>query len=254
MSILRDTAAGQVIRLLTGNRVLLYPEELPDFQCPNSYAGPDHAKKHIPTVDSPPAGEPEGPITEEIVYPERETDLEKVDTEIEESDLEKIKTARTARTTHTVRTQLSRVGTRTALAESRTHADLEQQFSLAAIEKGPSRPIRPEVLDDGTILVDWYTTDDPDNPQNWSASKKFAVTLQILLYTMSVYMGSAIYSPSSEGVMERFGVSISAASLGLSMYVLAYGIGPLLFSPLSEIPLIGRNPPYMISYAIFVIL
>jgi DHA1 family multidrug resistance protein-like MFS transporter len=38
------------------------------------------------------------------------------------------------------------------------------------------------------------------------------------------------------------------------MYVLAYGIGPLLFSPLSEIPIIGRNPPYIISYAIFVIL
>lgn len=38
------------------------------------------------------------------------------------------------------------------------------------------------------------------------------------------------------------------------MYVLGYGIGPLLFSPLSEIPIIGRNPPYVISYAIFVLL
>jgi DHA1 family multidrug resistance protein-like MFS transporter len=32
------------------------------------------------------------------------------------------------------------------------------------------------------------------------------------------------------------------------------GIGPLLFSPLSEIPSIGRNPPYVISFAIFVVI
>jgi DHA1 family multidrug resistance protein-like MFS transporter len=74
------------------------------------------------------------------------------------------------------------------------------------------------------------------------------------MYTPMVYMGSAIYSPSIPGVMERFGVEIGAASLGLSMYVLAYGVGPLLFSPLSEIPIVGRNPPYIVSYAIFVIL
>lgn len=37
-------------------------------------------------------------------------------------------------------------------------------------------------------------------------------------------------------------------------YVLAYGIGPLTFSSISEIPLIGRNPPYIITFAIFVIL
>lgn len=32
------------------------------------------------------------------------------------------------------------------------------------------------------------------------------------------------------------------------------GIGPLLFSLLSEIPSIGRNPPYIISFAIFVVI
>ena len=28
----------------------------------------------------------------------------------------------------------------------------------------------------------------------------------------------------------------------------------MIFSPLSEIPIVGRNPPYMITFAIFVIL
>lgn len=65
---------------------------------------------------------------------------------------------------------------------------------------------------------------------------------------------SAIYTPSTFGVMEVFGVSLTVASLGLSLYVLAYGLGPLLFSPLSEIPSIGRNPPYILSFGIFVVL
>lgn len=169
-----------------------------------------------------------------------ETALEKVDTHSEDehtSDLEKLQTVRTA---HTARTQISRVGTRTALSKSVSRADLEQQFSLAAAERGPSRPIVPETTHDGTILVDWYATNDPANPQNWAFGKKLVVLLLILLYTMGVYMGSAIYSPSIPGVMQRFGVETGAASLGLSMYVLAYGIGPLLFSPLSEIPIIGE--------------
>ncbi len=67
-------------------------------------------------------------------------------------------------------------------------------------------------------------------------------------------MGSAIITPSEIGIIEEFGVSIEAASLVLSIYVIAYGTGPLIFSPLSEIPSIGRNPPYIITMTIFVIL
>lgn len=257
-ALIRDAPIGQVIRWVTNKRYLKYPEERDDFEIPASYVQLQHGgDKTIPaesTSEETPATEPEHPPMEEVVYPDPETVLdqeEAIDEKEDLSDLEKIQTVRTA---HTARTQISRVGTRTALQKSISRADLEQQFSLATVERGPSRPIEPEKLDDGTILVDWYTTDDAENPQNWSFGKKAVVLAQILMYTMAVYMGSAIYSPSIPGVMARFGVSIGSASLGLSMYVLAYGIGPLLFSPLSEIPVIGRNPPYMISYAIFVIL
>ncbi|KAF2474194.1 MFS general substrate transporter [Lindgomyces ingoldianus] len=257
-ALIRDAPVGQLIRWATRNRILQYPEERPNFQCPNCYSHPDERLEHYPTKEEAPPAVPESPPVEEAVYPDPETILEQKsdieDEEGEELELEKIRTAQTARTSHTARTQLSRVGTRTALQKSITRADLEQQFTLATIEKGPTRPIEPEKLPDGTILVDWYTSDDPENPQNWSFGKKLFVMALIDLYTLSVYMGSAIYAPSEEGVMERFNVSVQAASLGLSMYVLAYGIGPLLWSPLSEIPVIGRNPPYMVSYAIFVIL
>ena len=67
-------------------------------------------------------------------------------------------------------------------------------------------------------------------------------------------MGSAIYAPSEYGVIAEFGVSETVASLGLALYVLAYGIGPMLWAPLSEIPIIGRNPPYIATFALFVVL
>jgi DHA1 family multidrug resistance protein-like MFS transporter len=60
-------------------------------------------------------------------------------------------------------------------------------------------------------------------------------------------MGSSIIAASEPGIMNEFGVSAQAASLGLSLYTLAYGCGPLLWSPLSEIPFIGRNPPYVLT-------
>lgn len=59
----------------------------------------------------------------------------------------------------------------------------------------------------------------------------------------------------AEGIFqEMWGVSGEVSSLVLSMYVLGYGLGPLIFSPLSELPMVGRNVPYMFSFAIFIIM
>jgi DHA1 family multidrug resistance protein-like MFS transporter len=139
-----------------------------------------------------------------------------------------------------------------------TRADLEQLYMIASRKEEfrdfQDQPIAPVKTSDGTILVDWYSTHDPENPQDWSSGRKFLVLVQIYLYTLAVYMGSSIYSPSTSYVQERFGVSETAASLGLALYVLGYGVGPLIFAPLSEIPSIGRNPVYIITFAIFVVL
>lgn len=54
--------------------------------------------------------------------------------------------------------------------------------------------------------------------------------------------------------MEHFGVANFKASLGLALFVLGYGIGPLIFSPMSEIPVIGRNWPYILTFGMFIIL
>ncbi|OKL57186.1 hypothetical protein UA08_07330 [Talaromyces atroroseus] len=118
----------------------------------------------------------------------------------------------------------------------------------------PATCLTPKVTKDGSILVDWYNEQDTANPHSWSNLRRALLALLICLYTFVVYLSSAIYSSSTQGVMEKFGVSNLKATLGLAMYVLGYGIGPLLFSPLSEIPRIGRNPIYIITFGIFVII
>jgi len=61
------------------------------------------------------------------------------------------------------------------------------------LERLQSRPIVPARTTTGTILVDWYSIDDPANPQNWSGRKKAFIALQINLYTFAVYTSSSIY-------------------------------------------------------------
>ncbi|TPR01337.1 Sugar (and other) transporter family protein [Aspergillus niger] len=104
--------------------------------------------------------------------------------------------------------------------------------------------IDPEKGRDVTI-IDWWDDHDPENPQHWPLWKKVVVTFEICLLTFSVYIGSAIYSAGIESVMSEFQISQVAATLGLTLFVAGYGLGPLLWSPMSEVPQIGRNSVYI---------
>lgn len=106
----------------------------------------------------------------------------------------------------------------------------------------------------GEILVDWEGDDDPENPKNWPIWRKAFVIVMVGLLTVSIYMGSSIYIPGEIEMTEDFGISIVVATLPLSLFVLGYGLGPMVFSPLSEHPAVGRTYIYIITLFIFVIL
>ena len=76
----------------------------------------------------------------------------------------------------------------------------------------------------------------------------------ICLLTTAVYIGSAIYSAGTMGVMEKFGVGEVPATLGLTLFVAGYGLGPMIWAPMSEIPIFGRNPVYIGTLVVFVFL
>ncbi|KAK0231563.1 major facilitator superfamily domain-containing protein [Armillaria fumosa] len=105
-------------------------------------------------------------------------------------------------------------------------------------------------LNSDPYIVGWYGDDDQENPRNWSPAKHAFVAFSISFLTFSVYIGSAIYTPSIPGLMAEFDVSQTTATLGLS---LSYGIGPMFLAPLQELPGIGRNPVYMVTLFLFVV-
>lgn len=118
------------------------------------------------------------------------------------------------------------------------------------LHKTRSIPIAPKKTSDGTILVDWYATDDPANPQNWSTGRRAWVVIVMSLYTMIAYMAGSLYATSEPGVQAHFGVGNQTVLLGLSMFVLAYGVGPLFFGPITEIPAVGRGWVYSLSFIV----
>ncbi|KKY18450.1 putative major facilitator superfamily transporter [Phaeomoniella chlamydospora] len=240
--IIREAALGQVLRFVTSNKVGYYLEELEGFQIPWEVAAAVEKEKAIndqttpvPSLQNPGADVEKAEITQSRT---NESSLYRHPTEQDPRALPDV---------HAIRTR-SREST-TPWSEERL--EVEQQHSAERIQ---SAIIQPQVTSDGVVLVDWYTTDDPENPQNWSVAKKSYVSFLIFIYTFVVYCASAIYTSSEPQIMERFGIGQAKASLGLSLYVIGYGVGPLLFSPLSEVPFFGRNIPYIVSFASFVIL
>lgn len=236
--LVREAPIGQLLRFLTRNKVLKYPEELPGFQLPETYNtilnAPDPDKSNPSRSDSE---QDEKNNKEAEDFPELQ---QRVTTRsVKSGDIE-------------APTALTRTRTRES-TKPYTEERLEVEAELQ-VERTKSVPIVPQKTSDGNILVDWYTTDDAANPQNWSNGKRGFVASLICAYTFAVYCGSAIYTSGEAGVIKEFGVSPTDASLPLSLYVLAYGMGPLIFAPLSEIPIVGRSPVYAVTMLIFVIL
>jgi DHA1 family multidrug resistance protein-like MFS transporter len=223
-AVIRDAPFGQLVRYVTKNKYFQYPEEKPDFQLPETW----------------------------IDVMNQSDDLRKGSSQTEQLDpLDPEKEGEGGPSSDHHGQALSQTTTTNSLQWTSERLAEDERHE---IEKVKSTPIVPKRTRDGVVLVDWYYTDDPENPHNWSNTKRALIATIICLYTFVVYTTSAIYTSSTIGVMEEFGVSTLVATLGLSLYVLGYGTGPLIFSPLSEIPIIGRNPVYIITMFLFVIL
>src|ERR1700712_4523162 len=62
---------------------------------------------------------------------------------------------------------------------------------------------------------------------------------------------SSVYTTTYDQLIHEFHTSKEVVTLGLSLYVLGLGLGPMLLAPLSEF--FGRRPIYLTSWAGFVI-
>jgi hypothetical protein len=98
--------------------------------------------------------------------------------------------------------------------------------------------------------VNW-DENDPECPYNWSLRYRWIYTITVACLVVSAAFGSSVITGRINGVVESFGCTEEVAILQVSLMVFGFMLGPLLWSPLSEIT--GRKPVYVIAlfYTIF---
>lgn len=102
----------------------------------------------------------------------------------------------------------------------------------------------------GARIVE-FQPGDPENPLNWSKAKKWTYTLLLGIVCFMVAFASAVVTGDMEGPQETFGVSSEVVILTITLFVIGFGVGPLVFAPLSEE--VGRFPVYNVTLAFAVI-
>ncbi|KAM0806128.1 MFS multidrug transporter [Usnea florida] len=98
------------------------------------------------------------------------------------------------------------------------------------------------------VLVDFDGKDDPYRPINWPYRKKVITTILYGFTTCWVTFASAIYSAGVRQIAEDFNTTIPVSTAGISMVVFGFGLGPLLWAPLSEV--YGRKTAVLAPYFI----
>ncbi|KAB8264417.1 major facilitator superfamily domain-containing protein [Aspergillus pseudonomiae] len=96
-------------------------------------------------------------------------------------------------------------------------------------------------------VVSWISNDSR-NPQLFSFARKLTITLVVAFSTMVVALTSSTYSGSVGSIVTSFDVSTEVATLGLSLFVLGFAVGPLLWAPISEV--FGRQRPFFVSFLV----
>ena len=138
----------------------------------------------------------------------------------------------------------------TSLTLEEKHVDQDSVKAAYAVQASISDQENQNAVDQEKgkdhVLVTWLP-DDPHNPRNWSTPKKLFVTFQICLLTTSVYIGSAIYTAGLVGVQAQSHISQVKALLGLTLFVVGYALGPMIWVCRLRFPLSGPSMPRLPS-------
>ena len=106
-------------------------------------------------------------------------------------------------------------------------------------------PYKGSGTEDDPYLAEFIPRD-PRNPMLFSMWKKWSITLMVAFATLAVATVSTGYSAAIPQVIAEFHCSIEVATLGTSLFVLGFAVGPLMWAPMSE--LYGRQVLFFATY------
>ncbi|KUL82292.1 hypothetical protein ZTR_10128 [Talaromyces verruculosus] len=99
--------------------------------------------------------------------------------------------------------------------------------------------------EDDPYCVSWIPND-PRDPTNFTNSKKWLITGLVASSTLGVALVSSAFTGGSSAIMAEYDVSHEVVTLGVSLFVLGFALGPLLWAPLSE--MFGRQKLFITTY------
>ncbi|TFK47416.1 MFS polyamine transporter [Heliocybe sulcata] len=127
--------------------------------------------------------------------------------------------------------------------------ELEEEIArdeLRTEKYGGDDPLEPPLSEpvegDDPNLVGWDGPDDPANPQNWSTSYKWVVTVICSIMTICVTFASSAPTSATLLIARQFDVTTEVANLVTTCFLLGYVFGPFFWGPGSE--LLGRRPVF----------
>ncbi|KZF20157.1 MFS general substrate transporter [Xylona heveae TC161] len=94
-----------------------------------------------------------------------------------------------------------------------------------------------------------FAPDDPENPKNYSFGRKCYITAIAISLVMNATFSSSAPSGSFQGVSDDLHVSVEAAGLVTTLFLLGYVAGPFFWAPLSEF--YGRRWIFYISFTLY---
>jgi DHA1 family multidrug resistance protein-like MFS transporter len=133
----------------------------------------------------------------------------------------------------------------------------------------PGKGGKPEGNKDPN-LIQWDSSNDPENPMNFPRLKKWIITVMMGAMTFCITFASSVFSTATEATAQHFGVSTEVMTLGTSLFVLGFAFGPIVWGPFSvsriyslylimrvdiyfSQELFGRKTPLFIGFFIFAI-
>lgn len=101
-------------------------------------------------------------------------------------------------------------------------------------------------------VVTWDKPVDPHNPKDWTMARKWGATTVVSAFAFISPVASSMVAPALEDIGRDLNVSNpTLKALILSIFLLAYAVGPLVVGPLSE--LYGRVPVLQLSNLFFLV-
>ncbi|KAL7619424.1 hypothetical protein AAE478_009963 [Parahypoxylon ruwenzoriense] len=143
----------------------------------------------------------------------------------------------------------------TSKSASASGKDVEKDVEAAepAAEAGSvaSEKKQEETEDKDADLVTWDGPNDPANPQNFTMSRKVSITIIWIYGNLVTTIASSIWSSGAGAVAAEFNKPTIIVTLGVSLFLLGYAVGPPVWGPMSE--RFGRKWPMVVGMLLFTI-